>query len=530
MAITGLIADKNMNPITDPDPISVVEDLKNLDDQTLSRYAQDRANPNSTYALVVLMQRKKARDTVQKETPQTTVAQEVAQDVTGGGLAQLQPQMNQVSQGQGVTTPPPNPQQLTSMGVGSLPAPNVGRNYAGGGIVAFQDGGDVGSTIQSKLFGGIGLGNAVRSKGKGFPLEYYDDGSDFVPGANSFKRNNLGLVDLSEEDLAKLSEQDRNLYLQAKDLERRQKNKILIEELQGNKKDMIQAIEEKQEKAKIEAEEAGTVLPTKQKEEPKPEPTIDTGDLTVPKAEPTTSYLDQLKEQYKQAGVNENYFKEERDMLEAEKQLRGAELESAKSVGLIRAGLATAAGTSQNFLENVTKGLGIGFEGYIQDKKEIEREQKEYDKLLRVNRAAEQADAKGDVREAIKMKQEADKLENDLVKNRLTNQTSLKVAQINAAKKGDYEKFRDFVAKDKSFMVKDATTGEMRLDERKVKKAFDGYSSAEANLLGKLYSVLPTIVDPLEREETLRNIRTLEARILGEGNTANSGFSIKSVR
>jgi hypothetical protein len=31
MAITGLIADKNMNPITDPNPIDVVEDLKNLD-------------------------------------------------------------------------------------------------------------------------------------------------------------------------------------------------------------------------------------------------------------------------------------------------------------------------------------------------------------------------------------------------------------------------------------------------------------------------------------------------------------------
>ena len=531
MAITGLIADKNMNPITDPDPIDVVEDLKNLDDNTLAKYAQDRANPNATYALVVLMQRKKARDTAQEQAPTSTVAQEVAQDVTTGGLAQLQPQMvSQGPQGQGVTTPPPNPQQLTSMGVGSLPAPNVGQNYAGGGIVAFQEGGDVGSTLQSRLFGGIGLGNSVRSKGKGYPLEYYDDGSDFVPGANSFKRTNLGLVNLSEEDLAKLSEQDRNLYLQAKDLERRQKNKMLIQELQGDKKDMVKAIEEKQEEAKAKAEEEGAILATEDKPQPQPEPTIDTADMTMPETKPTSSYLDQLKEQYKQAGVNENYFKEERDMLEAEKQLRGAELESAKNVGLIRAGLATAAGTSQNFLENVSKGLGIGFEGYIQDKKEIDREQKEFDKLMRVNRAAEQADAKGDVREAVKMKQEADKLANDLIKNRLSNQTSLKVAQIGAAKKGDYEKFRDFVSKDKSFMVKDATTGEMRLDEAKVKKAFDGYSSQEATLLGKLYSALPTIVDPLEREETLRNIRTLEARIIGTGGGADRRFSIRSVK
>ena len=74
MAITGLIADKNMNPITDPDPIDVVEDLKNLDDNTLAKYAQDRANPNATYALVVLMQRKKARDTAQEQAPTSTVA------------------------------------------------------------------------------------------------------------------------------------------------------------------------------------------------------------------------------------------------------------------------------------------------------------------------------------------------------------------------------------------------------------------------------------------------------------------------
>jgi hypothetical protein len=88
MAITGLIADKNMNPITDPNPIDVVEDLKNLDDNTLAQYAQDRGNPNATYALVVLMQRKSARDKVQAEAPSdTTVAEDVSQDVTGGGIA-----------------------------------------------------------------------------------------------------------------------------------------------------------------------------------------------------------------------------------------------------------------------------------------------------------------------------------------------------------------------------------------------------------------------------------------------------------
>lgn len=142
MAITGLIADKNMNPITDPNPIDVVEDLKNLDDNTLAQYAQDRGNPNATYALVVLMQRKSARDKVQAEAPSdTTVAEDVSQDVTGGGIAGLQGAAPMMADQQGVMTAPPSPDQLTTQGVGSLPAENIGQNYAGGGIVSFQAGG-----------------------------------------------------------------------------------------------------------------------------------------------------------------------------------------------------------------------------------------------------------------------------------------------------------------------------------------------------------------------------------------------------
>jgi hypothetical protein len=90
MAITGLIADKNMNPITDPNPIEAVEDLKSLPDNTLAKYAQDKGNPNATYALVVLIQRLKARKIAEKEAPSdTTVAEDVSQDVTGGGICRI---------------------------------------------------------------------------------------------------------------------------------------------------------------------------------------------------------------------------------------------------------------------------------------------------------------------------------------------------------------------------------------------------------------------------------------------------------
>ena len=66
MGISGLMADKNLRPITDPNPVEVVEDLKSLPDNILAEYAQDRTNPNATYALTVLMSRKRAKDALVK--------------------------------------------------------------------------------------------------------------------------------------------------------------------------------------------------------------------------------------------------------------------------------------------------------------------------------------------------------------------------------------------------------------------------------------------------------------------------------
>jgi hypothetical protein len=36
MGISGLMADKNLRPITDPNPVEVIEDLKSLPDKYIS--------------------------------------------------------------------------------------------------------------------------------------------------------------------------------------------------------------------------------------------------------------------------------------------------------------------------------------------------------------------------------------------------------------------------------------------------------------------------------------------------------------
>ena len=169
MGISGLMADKNLRPITDPNPVEVVEDLKSLPDNILADYAQDRANPNATYALTVLMSRKRAKDALVKEDmPETTVAEDVIADVSGapqtqqgfGGasmfvpeqqkeqylaqqlMQQAGPQGTQPIDMQGINTPAPGPEQLMAAGgITRLPTSNVGQNYAGGGIVSFAEGG-----------------------------------------------------------------------------------------------------------------------------------------------------------------------------------------------------------------------------------------------------------------------------------------------------------------------------------------------------------------------------------------------------
>jgi hypothetical protein len=49
--------------------------------------------------------------------------------------------------------PQPTPDMMASSGIGALPAGNIGQNYAGGGIVAFEEGGEVEDDYGLKEFG-----------------------------------------------------------------------------------------------------------------------------------------------------------------------------------------------------------------------------------------------------------------------------------------------------------------------------------------------------------------------------------------
>ena len=113
--------------------IQLQDRLKGTPDQTLIGYVQNPTGEVPTYlALGELERRKSMREKYQAQAaPEQSVAEQVVQEA--------QPQM---PQGLAMLANPPSmtPEQ-TMQGVASLPAENVGKNYAGGGIVAFAEGG-----------------------------------------------------------------------------------------------------------------------------------------------------------------------------------------------------------------------------------------------------------------------------------------------------------------------------------------------------------------------------------------------------
>lgn len=511
MAITGLIADKNLRPITDPDPVAIVDEFKDLPDNVLIGYAQDRSNPNATYALTVLMSRKRAKEKMQSEQmPTSTVADEVIADVSGtpkttqgiGGASMFVPQdqkrqylaqqLQKQAGPQGIVAEQPNMQSMAQGGLTQLKS-NVG-NYADGGIVAFA--GDTGSYVKEKLFGGVGLGNSVRSKGKGFPLQYYDDGSDFVPGANSFKRENLGLIDLSEEDLAKLSEQDRNFYLQAKDLERRQKNKKIIDELQGDKKEMIKAIEEKEKAAKEAAQEEGTISEDIKSNEQsimddyklKADDLADSigVDFDALKDPRTMSDISkEVRETRRAAGIDQDYLKPVQEDILSQKQLLKKETGRAADLAMLEAGLLIMGGTSPNALSNL-KEAAPAVRNYGVQLGKLRAEDRDLAKMELQIKAAEQATKIGEADKAMALYDSVNKLNRDIDKTKLTEKNKIKIAELQARSyanrfKGVDKDLFERLVKDPRYQTKGAD-GKMTPNYNKITEAIASLRGSQTDV------------------------------------------------
>jgi hypothetical protein len=131
-------------------PLKALSMIPHMSDQQLTAIAKDSTNPISTFAIAALNSRQIDR------TKAATAGAQNAPTVANQVLSKEQPGINalpnnmqqQQPQPQGVTQLAQNeeaPQQMAEGGVASLDTGNMydEKNYAGGGIVAFDDGGKV---------------------------------------------------------------------------------------------------------------------------------------------------------------------------------------------------------------------------------------------------------------------------------------------------------------------------------------------------------------------------------------------------
>lgn len=131
--------------------IQLQDRLKGMPDEAIIQYVQNPTGEVPTYlALGELQRRKSMRDKYEAmREPAPSVAEQIVEESMPQGLGALgEGAMQGMAVGQGLTSMPseapmPTPDQLASSGLGALPANNIGQNYAGGGIVAFEEGGDV---------------------------------------------------------------------------------------------------------------------------------------------------------------------------------------------------------------------------------------------------------------------------------------------------------------------------------------------------------------------------------------------------
>ena len=155
--------------------IQIQDRLKGVTDQALVSYVENPTGDVPTYlALGELGRREEMRKKYQAQPQSTeTVAEEIVSKAQGlGSIApmgmtpKLPPQEETMSE------------SITETGVATLPAPNIGQNYAGGGIV-YTDGTQgypVGGLIVPAVMGaGRFLGGTALGKGVGKGLGFLKD-------------------------------------------------------------------------------------------------------------------------------------------------------------------------------------------------------------------------------------------------------------------------------------------------------------------------------------------------------------------
>ncbi len=503
-------------------PIKLQNDLRLIPTETLIEYVKG-INPEvpSYMALGVLKERKEkeARYAAENQkAPETSVAEDLTQAPQGGlqmlaGNPMGNSMPNQVQQNA--------PTMSGDQGVASLDTGDMfnEQNFAGGGIVAFDDGGEVdyagggmvafdnGGPVATSKFGDFfrGLGNrgaldidkqigALQAEKNKIS---YDIFSAYTPEQRATQQQRLADIDAQ---IAALSEQRSS----AANMPRVEKPALAAPGLAGlNTPSTVDN--------KLTNEDIGNIYrsttPTPTKARPTVLPTAADTDITKPAAGPAPTPreagieslledADGLAEKkmarYKQM-VGEDPERARLEELTRKYETGASEQERmAPWMALAKAGFSMAGGKSPFAIQNLAEGAQAGLADYVQAKDKLDKlTEKQIDIRTKMQQARRAEDIAGatyglnseaavEARNAqVKLKDIEEKNAN--LRNAVSNSTQLKAAQIAAAKKSDYETFIDLAKQDddnyKTVKDKDGNVKKI-FDAGKVTQTYKAFGSS----------------------------------------------------
>jgi len=354
------------------------------------------------------------------------------------------------------------------MGVGALPAPNVGQNYAEGGIVAFQDGGDVAfpqsynqmypsfGVIKSGL-GGIASYLNPYSYGDQLVTDPITGKVRRVPKESRFQTMRDKMEKELMEERLRRSQEKKSIAEKQAELVKGQRGNVdpKLAEYEGDRS-MMESLSDKPTLAELEGDsvfkgEAGidpemnAVIDEVSKEQGKGVDLLGTDSLRDKYAQdriddkPAEDYFKEVDDAYSRMGVDRGIFSDMQEDLKRDRKQLGKAKGEAADIALIEAGLLIAGGKSQNALSNLGE-AAPAIRNYANERRSLRGEERAIRDAEFKIKAADVAARQGQADKALAMMMDNRKLQAQVDISKLDRDSREKVAQIN---RSSYEKIAE---------------------------------------------------------------------------------------
>jgi hypothetical protein len=501
--------------------LKIQDMLKGAPDQTLVGYVQNPSGQVPTYlALSELQRRKEMRASYQANKPEDkSVAEDLVQESQPGvmGLPAGQP-MQQAMQ-------PPPEMPAEQMAQGGLAELDVGdmyneNNYANGGIVAFNDGGDV----QNYAEGGTSrIGDFFRSR-----MDKYDIDrqiNDLMAEKNKYRFDYIGSY--TPEQRAAAEAKNQQIDAQIADLQ--SKRNTTSQTAASNTPGGYTYKPGESPVVGSNPPVDNTVKFADLPVQPKSNSGFGAPKLNIPEALTIDKAMEDRKRAMELAGVPTDFYSSEAERNKADREALKDEKEKAKYFALAKAGFKMASqrpqyGKAQSTFADIAEGAEAGLEQYGKDVKDIKAEDRLLKQADRKLAEAQYLQQRGDAEGAMKKISEREALIQDYNKLQYSGGVQLQAAKIAASRPTDMGMMLDEARKDPKYYTK--KDGKAVFDLSKALDDIKGYGNKlDIASLKSLTDDLKTTFDPVKKAEIQAKI---DAIISGSGSDGSMSSAIPS--